>query len=111
MGKSLTQLQTIYVGALTGEPGFGRKLIEALQRLDRFEFTDERTIADAILEAHGEDQEDGFVGKASLRDRSGAVLWSAQAARPHGVSGPMAYERLVADLQDTLAPVEQTRTA
>ena len=111
MGKSLAQMQTIYVGALTGEPGFGRKLIEALQQLDRFEFTEERTYADAILEAHGEDQEDGFVGKATLRDTSGAVAWSAQVARPHGVSGPMAYERIVADLKHALLPLEASRTA
>ena len=111
MGKSLGQMEAIYVGALTGEPGFGRKLIEALQRLDRFEFTAERTYADAILEAHGEDQEDGFVGKAALRDVSGVIVWSAEIMRPHGVSGPMAYERLVADLKDAILSSEQSRTA
>ncbi len=111
MGTSILQIQTIYVGPLTGEPGFGRKLIEALQQLERFEFTGERAYADAILEAHGDDQEAGFVGKATLRDLSGMVIWSAQTMRPHGVPGPMAYERIVAELKDALVALEESRTA
>ncbi len=111
MGKSLAEVQTIQVGALTGEPGFGRKLIEALQRLDRFEFTEDRTYADAVLEADGQDQEEGFIGSATLRDMRGAILWTARSRRPHGVSGPMAYERIVAQLEDALAATTHGRTA
>ena len=111
MGKTLAQVRTIQVGALTGEPGFGRKLIEALQRLDRFEFTDDRTYADAVLEADGQDQEDGFIGTVTLRDKQGSVLWAGRAVRPHGVAGPMAYERIVAQFQDALVATDQSRTA
>src|SRR5690349_4891457 len=109
MGNSLSRVQTIYVGALTGEPGFGRKLIEALQRLGRFEFTEDNARADAILTADGDDQEQAFVGSATLSDPQGRVLWSAKETRPHGGAGPMAYERLVTQLTAALALPEESR--
>jgi|GEM_PF-5966481 len=104
MDQKLAHVQILYVGMLTGEPGFGRKLIECLQGLERFELTGERSGADAVLEAHGEDQEDGFFGQLKICDLRGTVLWSAQALRPHGAAGPMAYERLIAELRAALPP-------
>jgi hypothetical protein len=109
MGKTLAQVQVIHVGALGGAPGFGRKLIDALQRLGRFEFTEDRTYSDAVLEAHGDDTDDGFVGTATLRDLRGSILWQGHAVRPHGVSGPMAYERLVEQLTSALEQPDQSR--
>jgi hypothetical protein len=109
MGNSLAHVQTIHVGALTGEAGFGRKLIEALQRLERFELTEDAAHADAILDADGDDQEQGFLGTATLHDAHGAVLWTARALRPHGGSGPMAYERLIAALVAEVGLPDQSR--
>jgi hypothetical protein len=109
MGKTLAQVQVIHVGVLGGAPGFGHKLIGALQRLGRFEFTADRAYADAVLEAHGADTDDGFVGTAMLRDMRGSVLWHGHAFRPHGVSGPMAYERLVEQLTVALEALDQSR--
>lgn len=108
MGKSLAQVHIIQVGKLRGTPAFGRKLIEALQRLDRFEFTEDSHGADAVLEAHGTDTEDGFVGDASLKSPQGVVLWTGHAVRPHGVAGPMAYERLVEQLRAELQSIDHS---
>jgi hypothetical protein len=107
----LETMHSIYVESLEGEPGFGRKLIHALQELGRWEFTDDRATADAVMQARGADAEDGFVADLQFRDQTGAVLWSGHAVRPHGVSGPMAYERIVAELQAALITEEHSRTA
>lgn len=109
MSNTFTHIQTLYVGELQGEPQFGRKLVRALQELGRFELTEDRSHADAMLTAYGADEGEGFVGSLTLRDLNGGVLWSAHATRPHGSSGPMAYERLIAQLREALAS-DQSRT-
>lgn len=111
MHTRLNFIHSIYVESLEGEPGFGRKLIHALQDLGRWEFTDDRAMADAMLRAKGADAEDGFVADLQFCDKNGEVLWSGHAVRPHGVSGPMAYERIVAELQAALPDEEHSRTA
>lgn len=111
MSNAFSDIHTIYVGDLTGEPLFGRKLVQALQAMGRFELTDDRALADAVLTAYGADEGEGFVGDMTISDLKGGVLWSAHAVRPHGSSGPMAYERLLAQLRDTLGMMDsQSRT-
>lgn len=112
VSHSLNTIHTLYVGSLTGESGFGRRLIDALEQMGRFAFTDDRTQADAVVEAHGEDTEEAFIGDLALRDLQGNLLWSARSERPHESAGPMAYERLLAELQGALpANQEQTHSA
>lgn len=111
MSNLFTDIQTLYVGDLTGEPQFGRKLLQALHTLGRFELTNDRALADAVLTACGADEGEGFVGDMTISDLNGGVLWSAHAVRPHGSSGPMAYERLLDQLRDALgASDSQSRT-
>jgi ribosomal protein L3 len=111
MSNTFAQIHTIYVGELSGEPQFGRRLVRALQEMGRFELTDDRALADAVLTAYGADEGEGFVGDLKLHDLSGAPLWSAHALRPHGSSGPMAYERLLEQLRAALAAQDdQSRT-
>lgn len=99
MSHTLNKIQVLQVGRLSGEPGFCQLLIAHLQDLHIFELTDDPLHADAVLEAHGEDDDDGFTGTLLIRDRNGRLLWHGIAHRPHGVSGPMAYERLLVDLR------------
>ena len=110
MSKALVEVHTVYVGALLGEPEFGRRLIREMQRASHFELTDDRSIADAELEAHGEDTGEGFYGSLVIRDLRGHILWSGQAMRPHGVAGPMAYELILEQLREALPPDKQSRT-
>lgn len=111
MSNPFTNIHTLFVDALTGEPLFGRKLVQALQQMGRFELTEDRSLADAMLSAHGADEGEGFVGDLRIHDRQGALLWSAHEVRPHGSSGPMAYERLLADLHAALdSSTDQHRT-
>lgn len=109
MSNALSQIRILYVGDLTGEPEFGRRLVQALQQMGRFELTEDRSLADAVLTAHGADEGEGFVGNLAIHDLHGAVLWSSQATRPHGSTGPMAYERLLSKLRDDLSPPDQSR--
>lgn len=109
MGKTLAHVHTIYVSALNGEPGFSRKLMEALHDLGCFEFIEDREHADAFLEAYGGDSDTGFVADLTLRDPRGAVVWEAHTMRLHGMPGPMAYERVVAQIRAALPAVEQSR--
>ncbi|HEX6288217.1 MAG TPA: hypothetical protein VFZ66_03460 [Herpetosiphonaceae bacterium] len=107
MSKALAQVHTLYVGALLGEPEFGRRLIREMQRIGQFDFTDDRSIADAELEADGEDTGESFYGSLVIRDLQGDILWSGQATRPHGVAGPMAYERILEQLRAALPPPDE----
>ncbi len=110
MSHALNKIQVLQIGTLSGEPGFCQLLVAHLQDLQIFELTDDPHTADAVLEAHGEDDDDGFTGMLLIRDRNGQPLWRSTARRPHGVSGPMAYERLLADLRAaTQAGLERGR--
>jgi hypothetical protein len=99
MSRKLSEIDVLQIGKLTGEPGFGRRLVESLQESHLFELTDDPLNADAVLEAHGEDDDDSFVGTLEIRDRDGRSLWRSVARRPHAVCGPMAYELLLRDLE------------
>lgn len=107
MSKALTQVNTLYVAALLGEPEFGRRLIREMQQMSHFEFTHDRSLADAELEAHGEDNGEGFHGSLVIRDLHGSTLWSGEATRPHGSPGPMAYELILDQLRAALPPPDQ----
>ena len=111
MSNAFTDIHTLYVGDLTGEPLFGRKLVQALQALGRFELPNDRALADAMLTAYGADEGEGFVGNMTISNLSGDVLWSGRAVRPHGSSGPMAYELLLAQMRTALGITDsQSRT-
>ena len=105
MSNCLEHIRTLYVGQLTGEPSFGRQLVHAIQYLRHLDFPRDRRRADAVLTAHGAYDDDGFIGDLALHDPRGTLLWSAHAMRPHGSAGPMAYERLLAQLASAL-PVQ-----
>ena len=111
MSKALTEVHTLYVAALLGEPEFGRRLMREMQRVGHFEFIDDRSRADAELEAHGEDTGEGFAGSLVIRDLGGHMLWSGQATRPHGVAGPMAYEMILEQLRAVLPPQDEQSRA
>jgi hypothetical protein len=111
MSKALAEVHTLYVAALLGEPEFGRRLMREMRRVGHFEFTDDRSRADAQLEAHGEDTGEGFYGSLVIRDLRGHMLWSGQAMRPHGVAGPMAYEMILEQLRATLPPQDEQSRA
>jgi hypothetical protein len=102
MSDQLKQIRTLYIDKTEVESGFGLRLVEALKELEQFELTGERSIADAVVQMHGQDADDGFVGELVLSDLHGRVLWSARAMRPHGEAGPMAYERLIDQLRQGL---------
>jgi hypothetical protein len=111
MSKALAEVNTVYVAALLGEQEFGRRLIREMQQMSRFEFTNDRSQADAELEAQGEDNGEGFHGSLLIRDLRGHTIWSGDATRPHGVPGPMAYELILEQLRMALLRVDQqTRT-
>ncbi|WP_029215205.1 hypothetical protein [Kallotenue papyrolyticum] len=107
MRPALSSVRVLQVGALTGEPGFGQRLVESLQALHVFELTHDPLNADAVLEAHGEADGDGFVGRLVIRARDGRVLWRRETRRPYGVSGPMAYEQLLAELLAACRPLSE----
>lgn len=111
MSKALAQVHTLYVGALLGELEFGRRLIREMQQLGHFEFTADRSMADAELEAHGEDNGEGFHGSLVIRDLNGHTLWWGEATRRHGVPGPMAYELLLNQLRESLPPSDERSRA
>lgn len=102
MDNSLIHIRTLYVDELKGTPGFGRRLVEALEQIGRFTFTNERAAADAIVQANGQDSDEVFVGELVIRDQRDRVLWSGRALRPYGQAGPMAYEQLIEQLQHAL---------
>ncbi len=102
MDNSLAQIRTVYVDELKGTPGFGRRLVEALEQIGRFTFTSERAGADAIVQADGQDSDEAFVGELVIRDQHNTVLWSGRALRPYGQAGPMAYEQLIEQLLHAL---------
>lgn len=111
MSKALAEVNTLYVGALLGEPEFGRRLIREMQQMSHFEFTHDRSLANAELEAHGEDNGVGFHGSVVIRDIDGSTIWSGEATRPHGSPGPMAYELILEQLRaDLLPPGQHSRT-
>jgi hypothetical protein len=107
--KALRTIHSLYVGKMSGSTEFGRRLVREIERKQLFEIAGLRSQADAIIETHGEDSEDGFVADVMIRDPQGTPIWSARSVRPHGSSGPMAYERLLARLEAALdrKPVAQ----
>lgn len=107
MAHALEQVRVVQVGALTGEPGFGQRLVEGLQALHLFELTHDPLNADAVLEAHGQADGDGFVARLAIRDRQGRTLWQRVTRRPYGVAGPMAYEQLLAELVAACRPLAE----
>jgi hypothetical protein len=111
MGKALAEVKTLYVAALLGEQEFGRRLIREMQQISRFEFTHDRSLADAELQTHGEDNGEGFHGSLLIRDLQGHTIWSGEATRPHGVPGPMAYELILEQLRAELPPIDEQSRA
>ncbi len=102
MSNTLAQIHTLYVEESTGESAFGRRLIEALDQIGSFTLTRDRAAADAVVQVHGEDADDGFVGELVISDLRGQVLWSGRAIRPHDEAGPMAHAQLIDQLQRDL---------
>lgn len=104
MDHPLSSIHTLYIDAPHAEQGgFEQRLAQALAQLGQFELIEDRAQADAIVTMQGEDSEEGFVGQMRISDPRGNTLWSGQSMRPHGEAGPMAYERLMAQLQRELA--------
>jgi len=100
MNHSLSNIRTLYIDVLRAEAGgFEQRLARELVAVGRFELTNDRAQADAVVTMQGEDSGEGFVGQMRISDLRGNVLWSGQAMRPHGEAGPMAYERLINQLQ------------
>lgn len=78
---NLHSIQTLHAN-FSGDAGFGRNLRAELERAGlRFVPAPE---ADALLDAHGESANGGFVGTATLRARDGRVLWTGRATREAG---------------------------
>jgi hypothetical protein len=103
MSNPLAQIHMLYVEQTKGEPRFSQRLMAAVEQIGRFRLTNEREHADAVVQAQGQDADDGFVGELVISDPRGTVLWSAWALRLHGEAGPMAYERLIDQLRQELA--------
>jgi hypothetical protein len=103
MAHPLSTIRTLYIDAPHAETsGFDQRLADAMADLGRFELTNDRAQADAVVTMQSEDADEGFVGQMRISDPRGTTLWSGQAMRPHGESGPMAYERLIDQLQREL---------
>ena len=104
MDHPLSNIHTLYIDASQAEAGgFEQLLARALADLGQFELTNDRAQADAFVTMQAEDSDDGFIGQMWISDLRGNALWSGQAMRPHGEAGPMAYERLLDQLQRELA--------
>lgn len=103
MDHQLSNIHTLYIDAFQAEAGgFEQRLTRQLVDLGQFELTNDRAQADAIVTMQAEDSGEGFIGQMRISDLRGNVLWSGQAMRPHGEAGPMAYERLIDQLQQEL---------
>ena len=102
MNNVFAEIRTLYVEENTGASAFGRRLIEALDQIGYFTLTRDRATADAVVQAHGDDTDDGFVGELVISDPRGNVLWSGRAIRPHGETGPMAHAQIINQLQRDL---------
>ncbi len=104
MDHPLSNIRILYIDALHAKDGgFEQRLARELAQLGQFELTNDRAQADAVVTMQWKDSGEGFVGQMTIRDPRGQVLWSGQAMRPHGEAGPMAYERLIDQLQRELA--------
>lgn len=104
MDNPLSNIHTLYIDAPHAETGgFEQRLASALADSGQFELTNDRAQADAVVTMQSEDADEGFIGQMRISDLRGNVLWSGQAMRPHGEAGPMAYERLIDQLQQELA--------
>ncbi len=104
MGHPLSNIYILYIDAPhAAGGGFEQRLARELAQLGQFELTNDRAQADAVVTMQWKDAEEGFVGQMRISDLRGQVLWSGQAMRPHGEAGPMAYERLIHQLQQELS--------
>lgn len=103
MDNPLNNVHMLYIDASQAEEGgFEQRLVRALADLGQFELTNDRAQADGIVTMQATDSGEGFVGQMRITDLRGNTLWSGQAMRPHGEAGPMAYERLIDQLQQEL---------
>ncbi len=103
MDNPLNNIRMLYIDAPQAEDGgFEQRLTSALADLGKFELTNDRAQADAVVMMQATDSGEGFVGQMRIVDPRGNTLWSGQAMRPHGEAGPMAYERLITQLQHEL---------
>lgn len=102
MNNVFTGIRTLYVEENTGASVFGRRLIEALDQIGYFSLTRDRAAADAVVQAHGDETDDGFVGELVISDLRGNVLWSGRAIRSHGETGTMTHAQIISQLQRDL---------
>src|SRR4051812_39197117 len=78
--RSIQNMRTVYVQRIQGDRVFGRRLINEMRGLG-LRFVRDKSRADALLSARGDYSRGQFFGTVAFRDKSGRVIWSAQALR------------------------------
>ena len=95
--QNIKNVRTVYVQRVQGDRVFARRLMNEMRVLG-LRFVSDKKRADALLSARGDYSKGQFFGTVTFRDKSGRMIWSAQALRPRG-SNYMASTRLVDKLR------------